>query len=1569
MGQQSLDANGMRNMKFFSKMQRVAALALLALSLVPQLAQAQGTETPPGIRAGVAQSNGIKVTLPNGFATIAQTDMSVASVGGTVNWSRYWDGREWKFNPHWESLSVSWSNLTAGRMNGDDNLISVGRCDPLTDPDCDPPPDNNSCWVWVDEDWQPSGERVLLGGGGSSASYEFVADPVPPIRGTPFNKIIGGDASSTEYASGTWVNADWLSLCPGGGGNASAAYSQGQELEGIRRINELYLGEGGRYAFSNRSVLERRAVREMPTTAVAQLTAGQVSAVPLDNPKGYRWIDRSGAWIDYNTQGQVVAYGERNNIPVWLVRNEAGVVRGVVDANGRVVYSLHYSGELITEVRDYPVNGLEGDLPARSVRYQYNAGNRLSEVTDVRGHVTRYGYDRSGRINRVTDAEERMETLAYKDGLVSQHTAADGGVTDYVFSYDDVNKQFNSKITGPQTAAGRRVEEQTHNRIGKLVRQVVNGRTDLEMRYDSGARIEASTNARGFTSYVQRNEFEQVTRVTDTAGASYRTSFSAIHLQPTERGDQEGFRTTYTHDDVGNLLGIVKAAGTAQQRQINLQRNALGLIVRAELVGRTEANATITPDAVWLGEYDEQGQLSRITDPEGHIHQLRFNRAGHLLRYTNPLGHATIYEVDHAGHNILETNALGHSRSLGYDRVGNLMSVTGPGAYTWQAAYDAMNRAIRSTNAVGGVSSSDYNAQGLAVRQTDADGRSSQVEYDTFLRVAGYVDGLNNRYGVDYQIADGSTSGILGSLIYPTQINYPSFSQLTRFDAMERPTSQSLKYRNAQGEQTVNAGVTYDKRGLVLTETDANGSIRRYAWDAHGQIVETTDALGGKTELAYDVRGNLIEVKDAKGNTHRFDYDRNDQLIKETRPLGQDIQFEYDDAGRMIKRTNPNGHEHVYSWDNARRVTRIEQRNSAGNVLRTTVNTWDPNNNLTAWTDTDHTRNDETTSATLTYDSANRKTGETVTYPGGHSLSYGTTHSAAGKQTSLTWPDGTRIDYGYSAHGELQSVSIPGEGTISVNEYSWLQPKTTTLPGGSTQNKVFDGLLNLESQNVRTAGQQSTLNLSNSYGNLQELQARSRTDTANGVTSSVNEEFEYDAEVRLTQASQDAGGFLGTRTETFTLDAVANRVAHSETSGTWQYDANNRLQKIGSGACGTSNTICYEYDDAGNLTTKTETGKTTRYGYDSQNRLIEVRAGTAGSEVLLAQYGYDPMNRRLWKVQLRNRLGEALPQAKRTFYLYSEEGLIAESSEIVSVNPDGSVSSQATPQVTTQYGPRPGNPFTTGTMFIKTKGNNGIDSNGQDIIAYYHHDHLGTPIQATDKNGRVVWAARYEPFGKASIVTPAATAAHPIIESNLRLPGQYEDEESGLHYNWNRYYDAAAGRYVSEDPISLSGGLNLFGYVGGNPLNYIDPLGLYTIYGHDIFDPNSNRYEYRFSLEFSPGHSVEELRDIFETISRWGRRSKKIPPRGAGHRDIEDSKERNYCGNQDPILRDIFEQNGYKPGSMGSGSWLTETQLREILKKFDAALPQRARDSYPSHNWLIERAKERTPRSPRRILR
>jgi len=80
-------------------------------------------------------------------------------------------------------------------------------------------------------------------------------------------------------------------------------------------------------------------------------------------------------------------------------------------------------------------------------------------------------------------------------------------------------------------------------------------------------------------------------------------------------------------------------------------------------------------------------------------------------------------------------------------------------------------------------------------------------------------------------------------------------------------------------------------------------------------------------------------------------------------------------------------------------------------------------------------------------------------------------------------------------------------------------------------------------------------------------------------------------------------------------------------------------------------------------------------------------------------------------------------------------------------------------------------------------------------------------------------------FGQATITTPAATADSPAITTNLRLPGQIEDPETGLHYNFRRYYDPSTGRYITQDPIGLAGGLNQYAYVDADPNNLYDPTG------------------------------------------------------------------------------------------------------------------------------------------------
>lgn len=112
-------------------------------------------------------------------------------------------------------------------------------------------------------------------------------------------------------------------------------------------------------------------------------------------------------------------------------------------------------------------------------------------------------------------------------------------------------------------------------------------------------------------------------------------------------------------------------------------------------------------------------------------------------------------------------------------------------------------------------------------------------------------------------------------------------------------------------------------------------------------------------------------------------------------------------------------------------------------------------------------------------------------------------------------------------------------------------------------------------------------------------------------------------------------------------------------------------------------------------------------------------------------------------------------------------------------------------------------------------------------IYYLQGDHQGTPRIATDGANKVVWRNQPlgEPFGLSAVEEDPDGDGQTFV-LNLRFPGQYYDKETATHYNMQRDYDPATGRYLQSDPIGLAGGINTYAYVGGNPLQFVDPWGL-----------------------------------------------------------------------------------------------------------------------------------------------
>ncbi len=253
----------------------------------------------------------------------------------------------------------------------------------------------------------------------------------------------------------------------------------------------------------------------------------------------------------------------------------------------------------------------------------------------------------------------------------------------------------------------------------------------------------------------------------------------------------------------------------------------------------------------------------------------------------------------------------------------------------------------------------------------------------------------------------------------------------------------------------------------------------------------------------------------------------------------------------------------------------------------------------------------------------------------------------------------------------------------------------------------------------------------------------------------------YDGLYRLTDETNP------NNTDQYDYDPNGNRTGFTRdgNSTTYQIDSNsNRLDQVGSDP--------RTYDNIGN--TKTDRNGTRVFTYNKAGRLSQVHENS----VLLATYTYNALGQRAIKTTASG----------TTYYMYDTSGQL-----LGEYDDDG--------QPIKEYVHLSGEPV---AQLENSK------------ITYLHTDHLATARMATDEAGKVVWKWDGEAFGNKAPVTNNGTTI------NLRFPGQQYDEETGLYYNYFRYYDPATGRYITSDPIGLWGSINTYGYVYGNPLVYFD---------------------------------------------------------------------------------------------------------------------------------------------------
>jgi len=406
-----------------------------------------------------------------------------------------------------------------------------------------------------------------------------------------------------------------------------------------------------------------------------------------------------------------------------------------------------------------------------------------------------------------------------------------------------------------------------------------------------------------------------------------------------------------------------------------------------------------------------------------------------------------------------------------------------------------------------------------------------------------------------------------------------------------------------------------------------------------------------------------------------------------------------------------------------------------------------------------------------------------------------------GNRTETIRPDGQRIGYLHYGSGHLHGITL-NRNEIAAFERDKLHRETERTFGKHIRQETqYDPMGRI----------------------LQQIHNRSRReygyDAAGQLTHIQNRgdqtQYRYDPIGRLIAA------VTPDFSETFAFDPANNRLDLSGNKQDHTDQANSQekssLNKVWGNLLKEYAGVHYDYDQRGNLIRKTRNGETTDYHWNGYNQLIKIENRNGSTE-----YRYDPLGRRTAKI----RNGET------TVYHWQEDTLAIESTNGQNTHylfePDTFeplAQFQTTSPIGIEREDKPAEPYgydPETDPLLKIPPEPQGQSEAQPELVYYQLDHLGTPIAAHNAKGEAVWTAEYEAWGRIRNETVSDG-----LKANIpfRFQGQYYDEESGLHYNRFRYYDPEIGRFVSQDPIGLQGGMNLFEYAP-NPIVWIDFLGL-----------------------------------------------------------------------------------------------------------------------------------------------
>nr|WP_306335031.1 DUF6531 domain-containing protein [Streptomyces sp. KL118A] len=895
-----------------------------------------------------------------------------------------------------------------------------------------------------------------------------------------------------------------------------------------------------------------------------------------------------------------------------------------------------------------------------------------------------------------------------------------------------------------------------------------------------------------------RDESGTPTAVRDSAGRHLRVDtdggrVTRLSLDDAEAGP-EGISLLsygYSDDGRGNLTEV---------------RNSSGAPLKLTYDGLNRITSWTDRNGGWYRfTYDEQDRCVTGEGADGRLScTVAYDTANRETRYTDSLGRTTTYRHNELRQLVSETDPLGHTTYSEWDRYDRLLSRTDRLGRTTRYQYDEHGVPTRVLRPDGLQSVAELDEHGRPATVTEPDGAVWRMEHDSAGRLTAETDPTGARISYGYDEAGGIS----------TITDATGRATLVETDAAGLPVATT----DAEGATT---RYERDAFGRLVAQTGPDGSRTAFAWTPEGRLAQRTLPDGGTERRTYDGEGNLVEYVDTVGRVTRFEYGAFDLLEKRIEPDGSCLRFAYDGELRVTSVTNHLGATWTYHYDDAGRLTHeqdfegrtrsyrhdaagqlIGQTNGAGETTEyvrdllgkileqrspegITSYEHDPVGNL-------RVVRGEHVEVAYERDALGRVLAETC-----NGATVRSAYDALGRRTRRVTPSNAESSWEYD--GRDRPVLLRTAGRSVSFGYDDSGREIERRAGATVLSQDWDA-------NGRLSSQKVTVGLSPNGPERRRVQERTYRYRSDGTVHAIHDLVGGDRTIDVDGTGRITGVRADTWSERYAYDAAGN-VTSGEWSGAQAATSSGSTQ----GGAGRPGGVRYDFDAQGRVVRRrrkrlSRKADVWHYTWDSQDRLV----GVVTPDGAKWAYLYDPFGRRIAKRRLADD-GETVVEEVR----FAWDGFVL--AEQVRRSGDEPIRCTTWDWERDRFSPVTQVERVGGDPERPDAEQEWIDEEFYSIVT----DVVGAPAELCDEQGELAWRSRATVWGAPLDDEASGDRAY----CPLRLPGQYHDPESALHYNYQRHYDPETGRYVSLDPLDLAPGPNPRAYAA-NPFTGVDPLGL-----------------------------------------------------------------------------------------------------------------------------------------------